>query len=508
MTLHAVLPRNAVSARHLAPPALSASLGLAVALLIVATGRADLGLGGVLALPAGAAVVAVAWRWPEYPVYAGLMLASADRLLVAQIGGLTLRASHFCFAASLVAILVRAALHRSSPALLRWPPRPYLVTVGALLLLYGAAAAVAGHPLQGAKQLAVILGAAIIPVLAIVLACDTRTRVRRALACFVAAQFLVACFGLYQLAAGYLRLPQGLSYSGTLNGLHRISALSYEPAYYGAYVISAVPLLLTDVVAARRRIGLPPALVAGVVVLAGMLANTRAAYVAFLAILPATWLVCYRAAGVRRLADRRAILVFAPAVAALIVVSTAAGVQPLSYASRTLRSLGDTQSQTEAVGSNLTRLRLYRAVGGVALAHPLLGVGPRNLGYAVVDSDGERLRVTDMEGGPIDRAVANNNLLQTAVDAGVGAVVAFGALVWLVAALAWRGRDTTGRALALGALTLLVVNGAFVSTVWDLKVWTVIGLALAAEAGSRRPLPRSGAGAGRAEPQPAARSER
>jgi O-antigen ligase len=299
----------------------------------------------------------------------------------------------------------------------------------------------------------------------------------------VFAQLAVACYGLYQFVAGYAGLPQGLAYGGSLNGLHRISALSYEPAFYGAYVLTSVPLLLGDVVAGRRRVLLPPSVVAGTVVLAGVLANTRAAYVAFALIVPATWLVGYRGAGARRLLRRRALPVILPGLVAVVVATTLAGVRPLGFATRTLTSLTDTGGGSEGAGSNSSRLRLYRAVGRIAADHPLLGVGPRNLGFVEVDSEGERLRVIELEqpGGDPQRAVANNNVLQAAVDAGVVAVAAFAAIAWLVARLAWRGRQAEARLLALGALGVLLVNGAFVSNLWDLKVWTVLALALAVE---------------------------
>jgi O-antigen ligase len=134
-----------------------------------------------------------------------------------------------------------------------------------------------------------------------------------------------------------------------------------------------------------------------------------------------------------------------------------------------LGSLADPNEPT----SNAPRLHLYGAVARVIGDHPALGVGPGNVGY-VLPRYGQ-----EVPHRKVYVATANDIWLQGAVDAGVLAIPLIVGLLWGTAQAVRRRSSLPARALALGGLVFLLVNGAFVSLLWDMKFWTVFALAVA-----------------------------
>ena len=76
-----------------------------------------------------------------------------------------------------------------------------------------------------AARVMVMIGGAVIPLMAIVLTLNTTERFRTGVSVFVLSEVVVACYGLYQLGAGYAGLPQGLTYSVIAGGAGRIPAI-------------------------------------------------------------------------------------------------------------------------------------------------------------------------------------------------------------------------------------------------------------------------------------------
>ncbi|MFN2544506.1 MAG: O-antigen ligase family protein [Actinomycetota bacterium] len=421
------------------------------------------------------ALAVAAWR-PDLFVYAGLLLASSNRFLTLQVHhGFTLKPGHMAFSLALGGAVIRHVRHRTMP---RLPdvPRSFLVFAGALLALYLVAAAAGAHTIEEGRELLVIGVGAIVPALAIVLCLDSRERLARGLACFVLAQLLVALYALYQFAAGYLHLPVPVAEKSVVGSVHRVSAFSYEPAYYGAYVITALPLLLCDVVRGRRRLGrrVPPIAVATVVALAGALTISRAAYLAVPFVVAGAWYLLRTQPAERKVRVAHALVPFAVVVVVVGAIGAATGFDVARFAQDRIRSF----TETDRPSSNGLRLGLYRAVDGVIADHLVLGVGPGNLG-----------NVLPRYGGRVPQhkkyvATANDIWLQGAVDAGVLSIPLIAGLLWGTAAAVRRRSPLSARALALGALVFLVVNGAFVSFLWDMKFWTVMGLAFAIHRGS------------------------
>jgi O-antigen ligase len=458
--------------------------------------------GSPLAVLAAAALVTAALLLaaadaPLALACAGLVTMSWDRVS-AEIGPMTLKPAYVAFALALALEVLRGRPHPPAGSL----PRPHppasagargrlallQAAVAGMLVLFAAATLAGGHLRDGLRQGVVVLVGAILP--AVVLYRIGRSPERRATALrwAVGGAAATAVVGIYQFASTYLPLPGVLTYTGRAQGLGRTAGLSFEPAFFASYLLLFVPLALGA--AGRRRGPVAVTLVLGV-----LLANSRAGYLGLVVVLGAL-LVAPRLAGLagRAAAGARARLVGLVAVVGLAVMalSLAAGFHPHRFLQARVASVAD---PTEA-SSNAPRLRLYAVAARVAADHPLLGIGPGALGQVLPRyglSLPEYYQFSPPPGGgyPAWGVVANNIWLQSALDAGVLAVAGTGLVVAGIWCLARRGEDGDARLLALGCLAVVAVGGLFTSVLWDVEVWALLGLALAADA-----VPASGAAAG------------
>ncbi|MDQ2982451.1 MAG: O-antigen ligase family protein [Actinomycetota bacterium] len=412
---------------------------------------------GLLALP-------LAVTRPHWFLYGGLLFASSDRLFAADFAGLTVKPGYVCFGYALLGSLLIPRPHRQT---LTAVPGVRLIVLGiaGFLGVYVLAALLSGDLGAGAKKLLVIVVGALVPAAAIVRLLDTPAAIRTALRAFAVGLVVTASYGLYQFAAGYLGLPQGFEYEGVAGGLHRISGFSFEPNFFAVYLVAGLPLLMIDAARNTWRTSLSPRALLLIVLGAAILANSRATFVS----LPVSLLGFLYLSNSRRFAQaaRRARALVPIVVGAVLVgiVLSAAGFHATTFATARAASIFNPNEKA----SNAPRLQLYRAAKAIAREHPVHGVGPGNLGPALA-----RRHIVFTQGHSV---TANNIWLEAAGEGGLATIPC---IAMIIAGMAWmlvRARSVEARALALGALMFVTLNGLVVSFMWDLKVWTVIALA-------------------------------
>lgn len=412
---------------------------------------------------------AARWR-PEVVLCAvGLFFASSDRFLALNLGSLTLKPSYpfFALAAGLVAgrTVVRPPPLRRSP----WPG--FTWAVAGLVACYLAASVVSLDPVTSVVQMLVIAGGALLPFVAVALAPRVARDVDRLITALVSGTIAAATFGFYQFGAATigLPLPVGLRYDATVAGLGRISAWSYEPAFYVFHLELTLAVVVGDVIAGRRRFGVRPELPALYLLLSLVLANARVGFVSF----PLLVLAVFWSSGTGARFDRRALRFVRLAVAggALVVLAGLPfGVNFPAYVLDRLVSVTDTGE----VASNAPRVDLYSVAAELAAERPMLGYGPGASGTALVE------RFPLYTGVDPRSAPANNLVLQAVLDAGVVALPFLIAAVAAIAIGSRRNPSRDGRILLAGATVVLLVNAQLASFFWDLRLWVVLGLAYAA----------------------------
>lgn len=436
----------------------------------------------MLVVAAAAAVVLLplaALRRPTaFYLAAGLMLVSSDRFLALPVGSLTLKPSYplFALSAALGTKGASAVVGRASPEVRR---------LGVIVLLLIAATVgstvVSSHPAAGVRQLVVIVGGAILPCLAVAsVAGRGREECLAALKWFLAGQMLAAAYGLYQLTAFELGLPQGLVYRGVAGDVGRIASFAYEPAFFAAYVLTAVPLVASDAMRRIRRLTLPPWLPFTLLLVTLLLANARAAYLALPIAVLGPLFMARSTPHMTTAARRRLALLLACVALAAGATFLVRQVNPLTFVTSRVASVIDTKEAR----SNALRLRLYRSTWSVISDHPWTGTGPGSLGHHL-PAHGYRLSLYPLPAGyPASRVaaadvVANSIWLQALVDTGVpGATLTLALLVWLLGVVRVAGPPEP-RMLALGGFVFLAVSGAVTSLFWDMRLWVVIGLIVA-----------------------------
>ncbi|HEX2576654.1 MAG TPA: O-antigen ligase family protein [Aquihabitans sp.] len=400
---------------------------------------------------------------------AGLFLCSSDRFLAADLGGLTLKPSYVLLGAAAALGAAREVVRPGLP--LRSAVPGLLPVLAALVAVYLVASTTATSKLLAVTQLVVIVGGALLPFLAIGLGLRHRVDVDRGLTALFAGTLTAATFGFYQFAAATLGLPipGGLAYAGAVDGVGRISAWSYEPAFYVFHLELTLALAVGDVLAGRRRFGVRPEVPAAYLLLSLVLANARIGFLSF----PILLLLVLRASSDRRRLDPRAMRVVrlgAGAIVAAVLVGLPFGVNLPSYVAARVASVADTQEAE----SNAVRVDLYGTELDLAKDRPLLGYGPGNIGLELVEL------IPAYAGAPPQTAPANNLLLQAVLDAGVASLLLTVAFVAVVVRSALRNRSRDARLLFAGAAAILLVNAMTASLFWDLRLWAVLGLAYAA----------------------------
>jgi O-antigen ligase len=475
-TFRATGPRTVVAVA--AAAILSVAVGTAVALL-AGGNAARLTL---LAIAGTPALLAACVR-PDLLVYGGIALVSSDRFLSIGVSELTIKPSHMLFTAALAGTLLRpsARIRPSRDRSESWLRAARVPTLFAALGVLIATQLLSMYfssltdPSAIFARVMVMVGGAVIPLAAIILTLNTPARFRTAVTVFVLAEVIIACFGFYQLAAGYAGLPQGLSYPGTIAGSGRISALSAEAGHYAGYLVSALPLALYLVLSRRRVASVSPVLIGAILFSAVLLANARAGYLGALVGLALTLGVfALRGTVAPRRSIRLLLVVVSVAGAVLLVTDLSGAPTGDTITSRFSSSFSSTSDK-----STIQRTDLYRAAGQILRDHPVLGVGDGNAqpilpSYGVYYFSGFR------------EATILSIPLEVAAESGIIGLLALVGLYWQLGRFAFSRRlGVSGiegdmvRALFLGAFVLLVINGLFIMWLWDLRVWAVVGLAVA-----------------------------
>jgi hypothetical protein len=350
-------------------------------------------------------------------------------------------------------------------------------------------------------QIAALVTGALAPALAVLLLCTSVRAVQIAARWFVLGAAAASLFGLYQLLAFYTGLPQGIEYRGvgTDGIVGRISALSYEPAYFAYFLVLALGLTVTLDFFERRRAHL---VLIALFTLTLALANVRAlVFVTPLLLI----LLALRARRYQRTFVTVAVAALVGIVLSLAMPSIVTGVQAAQTASASGTSAPVSEKTPPTSGraderpaaspsaaasirpsdpslldpdepsSNAPRLSVYRTVLQVALRHVVFGSGLGNL-----QSELQTVTPPPPNIDLTKPVVANNIWLQALVDGGViAAFLQLGAIV-LAALVLFRRWTAPLYPAAVAWLSVIAVGGMLTSYFYDIKIWVVGALILAA----------------------------
>jgi O-antigen ligase len=400
-------------------------------------------------------------------ICAGLFFVSSDRFLAVNFGALTLKPSYVLFGGAFF-LVVTGFLIR--PLWRTRPPLPGLIgALAALLAVNLVATAFTISKTLAVQQIVTIVGGAIVPFACVALGVNSRVQLQRAMSALVAGTLVAATYGFYQFAAPYLNLSQGLAYTGTVGGVGRITAWSYEPAFWVFHVELSLAILIGDVLARRRRFGVRAEFLVLYLIASLVLANARAGFLSF----PLLVFLVLRTAGGRRRIDRRAarfLRLALPTAAVIVVMGLPLGVNLPAYLVGRVQSVTNLQEAE----SNAIRVVLYQEELELFTERPWLGYGPGTFGVLIKD------RVPFYADADPHAIVANNLVLQTLLDAGLLSLPPTLWLIWSVYVNSRRSPSTDARILLSGATAGLVINSMLAAFFWDMRLWVVIGLAYAA----------------------------
>lgn len=394
---------------------------------------------------------------------AGVFTVSWDRFVTVQVSTYNVKLPVLLFAVSAFVSVVESATggrHQSNRMVST--NRAVMLSIGVLLATLGLAVFFSSDIRVSAVQSLTVLLGAVMPLFVV---CQTVVRhnaLDMALTSFIRGGYFAAGFGIYQLLSPYAGLPQVVEYRATSGGLPRISSFSYEAGYFGYFLI-----LVIGAVFARAMLRAEGVSVWRVSLLIGVLvaSNTRAT----LFTLPVLLLLML-VAWPRRIPK--------PAVGVLVVLAPAwlmLGVVAAWGLVTTMVNRVLTVFDPTEVTSNAPRLQVLDMATSVAADNWLWGVGPGRFGDALEESLGVS---HDLAG---NQAIVNNVWLQALVDGGVLYLAAQIVLVLVVATRLFRWREPVGRALIAGWLAVMAVASMITSYYFDMKLWVVLGLALAAQ---------------------------
>lgn len=388
-------------------------------------------------------------------IWVGLFTVSWDRFAQIYVGSFNVKLPVVAFALAFVATLFDWLMfdrRGQKQPMVKWA------------LLCGAGMALGLIPAvdktAALLQIVTVVIGALVPFAAIYLNVRLFGRADDALSAFIWGGTFAAVFGVYQLAAFYLHLPQVVPYEATGGGLGRISAFSYEAGYFGYLIILVIAALFARAAMRNRPVNRIH-LVFLVAVL--LLANSRATALT----LPLVFvLMLARWPQSRARAKLWPILivgVWAVAIAALAAPSL------MTTVGQRVASIFDPTEPT----SNAVRLSLFDMATKILHDH-LFGIGPGNL-----------IRYVPLYGGVLsdgatsNSVIANNIWLQAWLDGGPLLLVLEAAFVLIAITTLLRRRAPTVRLLMCGWVTAVLVASVGTSYFWDMKLWAVLALAAA-----------------------------
>lgn len=400
----------------------------------------------------------------------GIFTVSWDRFAQVYIGTYNVKLPIVMFALAGAAALHDAMGGRGRQAIagVRPVPAVFAMLTVAIVGLLIVAGLVGDAPAVSVVQTGVLAVGSLLPFWVVYAVVRTYGVLDAALTALIRGAYVASVFGLYQLAAFYTGLPQIVEYRAESGGLGRISSFSYEAGYFGYFLILVIGAVFArDLL--RTGAVRPGPLLFFVTVL--VLSNTRATLftipVVFVLLL-LNWPARYAR----------------PRFGAVIVLGAAWAVAGLALfwglIWRMVERVLTVFDPTEA-SSNAPRLEVLTVAAEVGRDNPWWGVGAGNFGKASSEHFGE---LADLAG---NRAIVNNVWFQALMDGGLLLVIAEAALVLAVLVVLYRWRTPVARALASGWLAVIAVASMITSYYFDLKLWVVLGMAVAAFVAEARP---------------------
>lgn len=308
----------------------------------------------------------------------------------------------------------------------------------------------------------------------------TTEDLRRARTIIWGSAALVGIFGIYQFLGDIIGLPIALTgldhgYTKEVLGFPRVQAFSYEPLYFGNYLLLPISLLLSNLLVNRDNPNkVHQWLLLILLIINLVLTVSRGAYLALIAVI-----IFIIITVPRRVINPRFVLV---SLVSLIIAAvgsvTFLGLGPEQALEKFTRhaQIADL-GQSESTQSRLDEFkRSFDAWKG----EPVVGIGPGNYGAYALDypSKGE------IKNYPI----VNNQYLETLAETGL---VGFLLLLIMIAILLYRSalsfrivKNPLLKSMLIGSTAAfigLLVQYNFFSTLYIIHVWIMIGLLIAVQ---------------------------
>jgi hypothetical protein len=416
------------------------------------------------------------WSMTQVLICTGLFLVSSDRFLALPLGSFTLKPSYIFFWLAFPIVVADYSIHRIRRLPAPFPGLP--LVIGGLVVVNVLAAVVGISPKLASQQLITIFGGAIVPFLCIGFGVRRRIHFDRACSALVAGAVTAATYGFYQLIAAHTGLPQGIVYTAVVGGVGRISAWSYEPAFFVFFLELSLAVVVGDVLAKRKRFKIRPEILLTYLIACLVLANSRAGFIS----LPVLVLLILRAnTAPRRRLNRQSLRFLRIVVVSLLVVVLVGlplGLNAPKYVLDRVQSIANTNEAQ----SNAVRVNIYRFETQLVKQRPWLGYGPSSFGLMV----GNNIQI--YSGADPHKIAADNLILQSLLDAGFVSLPILLLFLWLIWRYSRRAKDRQTRIMLSGVITVLLINSMLASFFWDMKLWVILGLAYACERISSREL--------------------
>lgn len=292
---------------------------------------------------------------------------------------------------------------------------------------------------------------------------------------------LVGIFGIYQFLGDIVGLPNSLTllkdiYSKVVLGFPRIQAFSMEPLYWANFLFVPLGLAISYYLFNQKKIiATVPLLALIVLILVNIILGiSRGAYVALGVMI--LFFVIFLA---RRVLRAKTIIIALISVA--ILVGGVYEFLMISSPDSVERFISHAKIEDYAQGESVQkRLKDYQIALDFWYESPVIGIGPGNYGprYKNYPPHDE---VSGWE-------IVNNQYLESLAETGVLGLAALGLIV---VAIYWRSvstyrkcRDQFLKATLLGllaALTAILVQYNFFSTLYIVHIWVLIGLIVAVQ---------------------------
>lgn len=329
-----------------------------------------------------------------------------------------------------------------------------------VVLVFGGMAIFAEDRSAAMYQTLTVLLGALTPFLAVYWNIRKFGRVDQAFTALIRGGIFAAAFGLYQLAAYYLGLPQVVTYTALSGGFARISSFSYEAGFFGYFLVLVIATLvarstLRNEAVNRRHFTF--------FVLTLVLTNSRATVFT----IPLLFMLLF----VRWPKSNSKAKILPWFIAGAYCVMIALLAFPKSFIKVWERA--STVFDPKEASSNAPRLEQLDFAWQVAQHHLTTGIGGGNLiRYAPTYG-----LATPTDAGS-NQIIVNNVWLQALLDGGV-VLLAAEALLVLIAVTMIRSSQPAVRMLMAGWISVMSVSSLITSYYFDMKLWVVIALAAA-----------------------------